>query len=172
MDIIIRTATINDAEKVAKIKIEGWQTAYRGIIDDDFLDNMNINEEIEKRKNNIENGADIIVAELDNEIVGFCLYRNYIKNPESYSNANCELSSLYVRGSLKRRGIGKRLMQHVIQKLQNQGKTKMILGCLKENYPSRAFYEKMGGKVLKTEKIAFGNKEYEETIYEYDISKM
>ena len=172
LDIIIRTATINDAEKVAKIKIEGWQTAYRGIIDDDFLDNMNINEEIEKRKNNIENGADIIVAELDNEIVGFCLYRNYIKNPESYSNANCELSSLYVRGSLKRRGIGKRLMQHVIQKLQNQGKTKMILGCLKENYPSRAFYEKMGGKVLKTEKIAFGNKEYEETIYEYDISKM
>lgn len=172
MDIIIRTATINDAEKVAKIKIEGWQTAYRGIIDDDFLDNMNINEEIEKRKNNIENGADIIVAELDNEIVGFCLYRNYIKDPESYPNANCELSSLYVRSSLKRRGIGTKLMQHVIQKLQNQGKTKMILGCLKENYPSRAFYEKMGGKVLKTEKIAFGNKEYEETIYEYDISKI
>ena len=172
MDIIIRTATINDAEKVAKIKIEGWQTAYRGIIDDDFLDNMNINEEIEKRKNNIENGADIIVAELDNKIVGFCLYRNYIKDPESYPNANCELSSLYVRSSLKRRGIGTKLMQHVIQKLQNQGKTKMILGCLKENYPSRAFYEKMGGKVLKTEKIAFGNKEYEETIYEYDISKI
>ena len=63
-------------------------------------------------------------------------------------------------------------MQHVIQKLQNQGKTKMILGCLKENYPSRAFYEKMGGKLLKTEKITFGNKEYEEVIYEYDISKM
>ena len=172
MDIIIRTATINDAEKVAKIKIEGWQTAYRGIIDDDFLDNMNINEEIEKRKNNIENGADIIVAELDNEIVGFCLYRNYIKDPESYPNANCELSSLYVRSSLKRRGIGTKLMQHVIQKLQNQGKTKMILGCLKENYPSRAFYEKMGGKYFKTEKVSFGNKEYEEVIYEYDISKI
>ena len=133
---------------------------------------MNINEEIEKRKNNIENGVDIIVAELNNEIVGFCLYRNYIKDPESYPNVNCELSSLYVRSSLKRRGIGTKLMQHVIQKLQNQGKTKMILGCLKENYPSRAFYEKMGGKVLKTEKITFGNKEYEETIYEYDISKM
>ena len=171
MDIIIRKATINDAEKVAKIKIEGWQTAYRGIIDDEFLDNMNLNEEIEK-KNNIEDGVDIIVAELDNEIVGFCLYRNYIKDSESYPNADCELSSLYVRSSLKRRGIGTKLMQHVIQKLQNQGKTKMILGCLKENYPSRAFYEKMGGKVLKTEKIAFGNKEYEETIYEYDISKI
>ena len=94
------------------------------------------------------------------------------KDPESYPNANCEISSLYVKSSLKRNGIGTELMQHVIQKLQNQGKTQMILGCLKENYPSRAFYEKIGGKVLKIEKITFGNKEYEEVIYEYDISKM
>lgn len=172
MDIRIRTATINDAEKVAKIKIEGWQTAYRGIIDDEFLDNMNLNEEIEKRKNNIEDGVDIIVAELNNEVVGFCLYRNYIKDPEMYHNANCEISSLYVKSSLKRNGIGTKLMQHVIQKLQNQGKTQMILGCLKENYPSRTFYERMGGKLLKIEKITFGNNEYEEVIYEYDISNM
>lgn len=172
MNILIRNATINDAEKVAEIKIEGWQTAYRGIIDDSFLDNMNINEEIEKRRNNIKDGVDIIVAEFNDEIVGFCLYRNYIKNPESYPNVDCEISSLYVKSSLKRKGIGTKLMQYVIHKLQNQGKTKMILGCLKENYPSRAFYEKMGGKVLKTEKITFGNKEYEEIIYEYDISKI
>jgi len=169
LDIIIRSATIDDAEKVARIKIEGLQTAYRGIIDDSFLNSMDINEEIEKRKNNIENGVDIIVAELNNEIVGFCLYRNYIKDPVIYPNANCEISSLYVKSTLKRKGIGTKLMQHVIQKLQNQGKSQMILGCLKENYPSRTFYEKMGGKVLKTEKITFGNKEYEETIYEYDI---
>ena len=51
MYIIIRTATTNEAEEIAKIKIEGWQTAYRGIIDDKFLDNMDINEELEKRKN-------------------------------------------------------------------------------------------------------------------------
>lgn len=172
MNIVIRKATIDDAEKVAKIKIEGWKTAYRGIIDDNFLDNMDINEEIEKRKNNIENGVDIIVAELNNEIVGFCLYRNYIKNLKNYPNANCELSSLYVKSSLKRKGIGTKLMKYVIQKLQSQGKTQMILSCLKQNYPSRVFYEKRGGKLIKTEKITFGDKEYEEVIYEYDISKM
>ena len=172
MNIIIRKATIAEAEKVAEIKIEGWQTAYRGIIDDNFLDNMNINDEIEKRKNNIENGVEIIVAELNNEIVGFCLYRNYIKEPDNYPDADCEISSLYVSSLLKRKGIGTKLIKYVIQKLKNEGKTQMILGCLKENYPSRAFYEKMGGKYLKTENIKFGNKEYEEVIYEYDISNM
>ena len=89
MIIIIRKARTEDAEAIADIKITGWQTAYRGIIDDDFLDNMNINEEIEKRKNNIKNEEDIIVAELDNEIVGFCLYRAFIKHilfPKKYFN--------------------------------------------------------------------------------------
>ena len=60
-------------------------------------------------------------------------------------------------------------MNYVIDDLKSKRKKKMILGCLKDNYPSRAFYEKMGGKVLKTEKIAFGNKEYEEKIYEYKL---
>ena len=65
-DIIIRNATIEDIEKIADIKIEGWQTAYRGIIDDDFLDNMDRKKEIEKKRKNIDNGVNIIVAELKN----------------------------------------------------------------------------------------------------------
>ncbi len=34
-NIIIRNTTIDDIEKIANIKIEGWQTTYRGIIEDD-----------------------------------------------------------------------------------------------------------------------------------------
>ena len=83
---------------------------------------MNINEEREKRKNNIEKGADIIVAELDNEIVGFCLYRDYIKNQEDNLDADCEISSLYVKSELKRKGIGKKLMNYVIDDLKSKRK--------------------------------------------------
>lgn len=134
-----------------------------------FFGSMDRNVEIEKRKNNIENCVPIIVAEIDNEVVGFCLYRNYNKNIESYPNADCEISSLYVKSQLKRNGIGRRIMKYVIDELKIQGKTKMILGCFKENYPSRAFYGKMGGKVLDYSKMELGEKEYELVIYEYDI---
>lgn len=172
-NIIIRNATIDDIEKIADIKIEGWQTAYRGIIDDDFLDSMDREKEIEKRRNNIENGVSIVVAELNNEIVGFCLYRNYNNYPEKFKKeADCEISSLYVTSKLKRNGIGRKLMQYVIELLKKEGKTKMILGCLKENYPSRAFYEKMGGKIMDYDEIEFGDKKYGLAIYEYDIVNM
>ena len=172
LDIIIRAATIKDIEKIADIKIEGWQTAYRGIVDDNFLDNMDREKEIEKRRNNIDNGVNIIVAELNNDIVGFCLYRNYNNYPEKYPSADCEISSLYVTSKLKRNGIGRKTMQYVMELLKKQGKTKMILGCLKENYPSRAFYEKMGGKVISYDEIEFGNKKYGLAMYEYDITNI
>ena len=45
----------------------------------------------------------------------------------------------------------------------------MILGCLKENYPSRAFYEKMGGKIVNYDEIDLENKSHGLVIYEYDI---
>ena len=172
MNIKIRKAEIADAEKIAKIKIEGWQTAYRGIIDSEFLDNMDFNAEIEKRKNNLKEGVKIIVAELEGEVVGYCIYRDFINEPENYPNEDCELSALYVKSMLKGKEIGTKLMKYVIQELKKQGKTKMILGCLKENYPSRGFYEKMGGNYLKTEIFKIGNAEYEEVIYKFDISKM
>ena len=168
--IIIRNATIEDVERIADIKIEGWQTAYRVIIDDDFLDNMDREKEIEKRRNNIDNGVNIIVAELNKNVVGFCLYRNYNKNTGKYPEADCEISSLYITSKLKRNGIGKKLMKYVIELLRKEGKKQMIWGCLKENYPSRAFYEKMGGKVINYDEIEFGNKNYGLAIYEYDIS--
>ena len=172
-NIIIRNATIDDIEKIADIKIEGWQTAYRGIIDDDFLDSMDREKEIEKRRNNIENGVSIVVAKLNNEIVGFCLYRNYNNYPEKFKKeADCEISSLYVTSKLKRNGIGRKIMQYVIELLKKEGKTKMILGCLKENYPSRAFYDKMGGKIMDYDEIEFGDKKYGLVIYEYDIVNM
>lgn len=45
----------------------------------------------------------------------------------------------------------------------------MILGCLKENYPSRVFYEKMGGKIINYDEIDLENKSHGLVIYEYDI---
>ncbi len=104
MEIKIRRATKNDIEAIADIKIEGWRNAYKGIIDDKFLESMNKTEEIEKQRKNISKEC-LIVAECNNKITGFCLYRDYNKNIELYPNADCEISSIYIKPSLKRNTI-------------------------------------------------------------------
>lgn len=168
MNIIIRNATIQDIEAIADIKISGWQTAYRGIIDDDFLDRMDRQQEIDKRKKNLGK-ENLIVVEYNGKIVGFSLYRDYNKDVASYPDADCEISSIYIEPTLKRNGIGKKIMKYIIEDLKEKGKKQVILGCLEKNYPSRAFYDKMGGKIFKNTTIEFGNKRYGLVMYKYDI---
>ena len=68
-EVIIRKARFEDIESISTIKVRGWQTAYRNIIDDEYLDNMNIEKTIEKNKRNFDKHK-FIVAELNNEVVG------------------------------------------------------------------------------------------------------
>ena len=75
MDIKIRKVKKEDLPAVVDIRIKGWQFAYRGIIDDGYLDNLS--SEYSKRIKKMEktymtNG--FIVAESNNEVVGFCRY--------------------------------------------------------------------------------------------------
>lgn len=39
---MIRQAISSDAINIAKLIISGWQTAYKGLIDDNFLNNMSV----------------------------------------------------------------------------------------------------------------------------------
>ena len=169
--INVRKIKKEDLRDVAEINVNGWKTAYRGIIDDEFLDNLSIEENYQKRlKDYTENG--FVVAELHNEIVGFCRYRtgNYYK--DKYVNVDCEICALYVKPEHKGNGIGKKLVNYVINEFKENGYFQMILWCLKDNYPARAFYEKIGGIYCGENIIEKGNKEYKEVGYIYNLKKL
>jgi len=67
-NIIIRNVKKEDIPGVVDVQITGWQTAYKGIIDDSFLASMNREERIKQRNKDYNKGG-FIVAELNKEIV-------------------------------------------------------------------------------------------------------
>ena len=77
--------------------------------------------------------------------------------------------ALYVNPELKRQGIGKALVNHIKKEFKKKGKTRMILWCLKENYPSRKFYEKMGGTIVGEHDKEIGEKLYPLVGYGYEL---
>jgi ribosomal protein S18 acetylase RimI-like enzyme len=167
MELTIRNISEEDIPQVVDIQVEGWKAAYKGIIDDEFLKSMDKEKQIERRKADYKQG-NFIVAEIEGEIVGFCRFSDIVLSNDS-EKFDCELMALYVKPELKQQGIGKIMFNYVVNDLKGKEKSKMILWCLKENYPSRAFYEKMGGIIVGEHEIEIGDKTYQEVGFGYSL---
>ena len=159
--MIIRRAREEDVMQIAEILVEDWQTAYRGIMDDDFLDSLSAEQ---RYRIEIKRYQKLTVAVDHHEIVGYTW--NEMIDDEA---ADCEIIALYVRYSKRKNGIGRALMQNSMDYFKKHGKKSMVIWCLRENHESRLFYEKMGGKVYKAGTHRWGNREYDMISYLYPL---
>lgn len=169
-NITIRKIQKEDIPAVIDIQIRGWQTAYKGIIDDSYLAAMNREERIQKREQDYLDSS-FIVAESAGNIVGFCRYIDTNTYTPEVENADCELMAIYVDPDLKRKGIGKNLFEYATADFLKKNKKKMVLWCLKDNTPSKIFYKKMGGRMIKERPIKINQKNYAEVCFAYDIQQ-
>ncbi len=169
MDIIIRDVDINDLEEIIDIQISSWRASYKGIIDDIILDSMDKDKMVERIKTNYQNGK-FIVAINNNRVVGYCRY----SLDNSYSieyPVDCEITALYIKPELKYNGIGTKLFNYVVNELINMNKKKMIIWCLKDNYPSIKFYQKMGGVITYSKDFIKEDYKYPEVGLIYELNK-
>ena len=86
--IIIRSAEKEDVRQIAEILVEDWQTAYRGVIDSDYLDAMSVDGryEIEVRRYD-----KYVVAAEGSRILGYA----WLEAADD-GEADCEIIALYV----------------------------------------------------------------------------
>ena len=167
-NIIIRNIKEEDIPKVVDIQISGWQTAYKGIIDDETLNKLNREDKINQRQKDYKDTI-FIVAEINDDIVGFCRYIDSNKYTQNIPEIDCEIMALYAKPDLKYNGIGTKLFQFAYNEFKNNNKTKMIIWCLKDNEPAKKFYKKMGGKIIGEKEIKIDNKTYYEVGFLYTL---
>lgn len=90
--------------------------------------------------------AQAIIAELNNKSIGFALfftnYSTFLTKPGIY------LEDLFVLPEYRRQGIGKALLNHVINWGKNRDFGRVEWSVLDWNETAINFYEKMGAKVL------------------------
>lgn len=166
---MIRQANKLDSYNIAKLIVSSWQTAYKGLIDDSFLNNMSVEIITKNWEINIESqneNNNIYVYEKENRILGIIRFG---RPDDTTTNYNAEIHVLYVEPSLKRNGIGTKLFNFAKDYFISKNATNMIIWCLKTNLPSIKFYEKMGGKIVSTRKAVINNIELEEFGLEYNL---
>ena len=68
--MVIRKIKYEDIEQIVDININDWKIVYKGIIDEDTINNLNRNEKIERwKKTYNKNGT--AVAEENVKVVGY-----------------------------------------------------------------------------------------------------
>ncbi len=166
--MLVRNVKREDLRAISEIIVDSWKEAYKGIIDDEYLESLNAEKNYQRMlEDYTEDG--FAVAELNNQVVGFCRYTLENKFSKTCSDIDGEICAIYVKPELKRNGIGRNLFEYVFSEFRKNGNKNIILWCLKENYPSRAFYDKMGGILYGENTITRGKKEYQEVGFKFNL---
>ncbi len=169
MDYTIRLATPEDAQGLTRVHVRSWQSSYRGLIAQDFLDSIDSTERLAGWKKTLAHpemfGVFVAVAPGSGEIVGFSAGG---KNRDSASRYPGELYAIYLLGEVKGQGVGRELFQACFQWLRERGHVPMLLWVLKENTRARSFYERMGGKLAGEQSILIGTVSYVEVAYVWE----
>ena len=164
MDFVIRKKKREDCLGVAKVVTTSWNETYRGIVADDFLDNLYHNE-AERVTNSINNFSEDnheYVLEVNNKIVGFIS----VGSADSEQFPDCgEIFAIYIINEYKGHGYGRKLIEKGIEELKKMGYDKMVIGCLAGNNTNN-FYEHIGGKLIKTR--VFEKLQLPENVYYFE----
>ena len=94
--------------------------------------------------------ARVLLAELNGRSVGL-VHFNLVKdkgNPAKVGRSFVSVSTLIVQAALRRRGIGKALMQRVHQWAEEQQVKDVELNVYEFNSEARSFYEKLGYETI------------------------
>lgn len=148
--MLVRTAQLADAEKIAEISVNGWRTAYKNIVPDSYLAEISYQDRLEKWCQVLEeikagdNSRIVLVAENAQQVAGYICGG---KSREDDLPFDAELYAIYIDPEQKQKGIGSKLFFALVKWLIDKNYQSMFCRVLDKN-PSRKFYEKLGGQLL------------------------
>jgi ribosomal protein S18 acetylase RimI-like enzyme len=159
----IRPARQTDAGGIARVYVQTWQSVYRGILPDGYLDAMTVPGSEKSFSQDLQNSQVIsFVAEKKaKEIVGFVTGGDESQRDEIYSG---EIYTLYVQKDCRRQGVGLKLVSALANRLNRLGVYAMQVRVLKQN-PNRRFYENINGIALCNQRLLFAGAILDAIVY-------
>ena len=162
---VLRRATGADAAAVAAMHVRSWQTAYRGVVPDPFLDGLDVGSRARRYSFDRSGPGDpeTWIAIDGDDVVGMVTV-----NPSRDEDLPGlgEVQALYVAPGRWRSGAGSALMARAERLLIGAGFTEALLWVLRDNVRGRRFYEAAGWDADgETKTVEIGGRELVEVRY-------
>lgn len=154
--MLIRPAMSRYADRLAFVHVRSWQSAYRELLSQDYLDALTPEQRVRSWRRTLADTdwprRGTVVAE-DGDLVGFaCIGPSRDAVPVHVG----EISSMYVLPAHWGAGVGRRLMAAALASLRSAGCTEAQLWVLDTNARAIRFYESGGWRAdggAKTDEI-------------------
>jgi ribosomal protein S18 acetylase RimI-like enzyme len=148
MEVALRPATPEDTAGLARISVDSWRVAYRGLVPQDYLDALTYEEREQGWVGRLgQAGLEPWVLLVDGRIGGFVTLVE--ARPDDGGPAVGELEGIYLHPNLFGLGLGRRLMELALERLLARGHTEAVLWVLDGNRRAERFYRALlpGGRL-------------------------
>ena len=146
-----RRGILEDARTIASIHVRAWQTAYRGLFADDFLDSLSVDDREQFWVERLSrSGTSVLVATKGAAVHGWTAYG--ASRDTDAGSAAAEVYGIYVDPAHWGHGFGTAMWAEVVRLLRAERWETVALWVLEANSRARSFYEARGASPDGTRK--------------------
>ena len=162
----IRAAKPEDAGSLARVHVDSWRSTYAGILPDEFLAGLSYRDRESYWEQILTTARPTVsnfLAETEcGDVVGLAAGGPERTGDETYRG---ELYLVYLLEQYQRRGLGRRLVSAVAERLPADGFDSMLLWVAKDNHPACRFYKSLGGEPIGSRTIDIAGTDVVEVSY-------
>lgn len=148
----LRRATVSDANALALVKQNVWETAYKDIYPKNKIDDFDVAAQTQYfARLATDRGVSLFVAEVEGCCVG---YMALGEKTRPSVGCNAEILLLNISAQHRGQGIGSAFFEKALSCFREQSIPSFIVACNKYNTPAQAFYRKMGGSLFAQDEDA------------------
>ena len=137
--INIRPACPEDINDISCVLAASWKTAYRGIIEDDYLDALSDTHWVDFLTYGLHgNSIIVMVMESNSQIIGAAIMS------ETENSGECGLRAFYLLPDKIGQGLGQIFYNSIENEMKNRGFSSCALDVLENNARAIRFYKKQG----------------------------
>jgi ribosomal protein S18 acetylase RimI-like enzyme len=143
--VTIRPASVDDADAIGEVHVRAWQSAYRGVMPDDYLDGLQPHEHATRWREHLvapSSDVDLLVVVVDRRVVGFA---SLGPAPDAHPASGIgQLYAINLDPDVWGRGLGRALLSVVTDRLRRRGYVEAVLWVVPHNQRARRLYESEG----------------------------
>jgi ribosomal protein S18 acetylase RimI-like enzyme len=143
VNVRIAPASSADCRAIAQIHVDAWRAAYVGILSDEFLAALSVDQRQDMWQETVSRGSPVVlVAKVAGEVTGWVAFGS--SRDEGAPSDRGEIWAIYVAPAAWSLGVGRSLLLEAMQAMTRSGYREASLWVMRDNDRAVRFYSRTG----------------------------